>query len=71
MCFLRAVLCGVWHIVTNSGSILVNFGAKSSEYREANFVLPVEILLKRVGFIVLTLTGKDNFSIEKTISRRK
>ncbi len=65
ICFLCAVLCEMWYFVTNCGSICVKFGKKSSEDWEANFVLPMEILLKRVGFIVLTSAGTNKFSIKK------
>ncbi len=69
ICCLCAVLCGMWQFVANFGSILVKNGTKSSEDWESFFVLPMEIWLKRGGFIVLTSAGADRFSIEKMISR--
>ncbi|QDU10994.1 hypothetical protein [Gimesia aquarii] len=43
----------------------VNLGTKNSEDREVVFALPIEILLKPVGFIVLRFAGAEKFSIEK------
>ncbi|QDT97364.1 hypothetical protein V144x_28390 [Gimesia aquarii] len=43
----------------------VILGTKSSEDREVVFALPIEILLKPVGFIVLRFAGAEKFSIEK------
>ena len=64
-----AVLSESWLIRDRLGSdfvvFKVNLGAKSSEDREAVFGLPVEILLKRVGFILLRFAGENQFSIEK------
>lgn len=64
-----AVLSRGWLIRDRLGAdfvaFKVNFGAKSSEDREAVFGLPVEILLKRAGFILLRFAGEDQFSIEK------
>ncbi|QDT99245.1 hypothetical protein V144x_47560 [Gimesia aquarii] len=65
-----AVLSESWLIRDRLGAdfvaFKVNFGAKSSEDREAVFGLPVEILLKRVGFILLRSASEKTFSIEKT-----
>lgn len=64
-----AVLSESWLIRDRLGAdfvaFKVNFGAKSSEDWEAVFGLPVEILLKRVGFILLRSASEKTFSIEK------
>ncbi|QDU11891.1 hypothetical protein [Gimesia aquarii] len=66
---LCALMSRVWSIRDRLGldfvAFKVNFGAKSSEDEEAVFGLPVEILLKRVGFMVLRSADAETFSIEK------
>ncbi|QDU11872.1 hypothetical protein [Gimesia aquarii] len=55
------------HFVTGK----VKLGTKSSEDWEAVFALPMEILLKPVGFILLRSAGENQFSIEKNGFRAK
>lgn len=64
--FLVAQFCARSGIfVAHCGSIWLQFGAKSSEDWESDSVLPVEMFLRRVGFIVLASAGADKCSIEK------